>query len=154
MDEQTSLFGILYIIASRQDEEATARYAIFPYGSRKRRRFLHLYNTRNTFSSSMLTSYIVRRTLACRGVSPVFGSNCQPCHGQMSLLSSILPWPRGPPQCGHTLSVTQIVPFTFAMHTVLPFATNSCALPDAGRFDLTVTLTRIPLDCVSKRPSI
>lgn len=102
----------------------------------------------------MITLCIARRTFALRGVSPVFGSNCQPCHGHTSFPSSTRPWPSGPPQCGHTLSVAHNSPFTLAMHTLFPSAMNSFALPHAGKSDLTVTLTKTSSDCISSPPSI
>src|ERR1043166_4946182 len=102
-------------------------------------------NSTNTSSPSIITSYRVRRLEHLAGPSPVLGSKRHRCHGQTILPSSILPCPRGPPQCRQVLSVAYMLSSTFATHSILPDAMNSFTLPRSGNSDLTAILISIML---------
>jgi len=102
-------------------------------------------NSTNTSSPSIITLYRVRRLEHLAGPSPVLGSNRHRCHGQTILPSSILPCPRGPPQCRQALSVAYMLSSTFATHSILPDAMNSFTLPRSGNSDLTAILISVML---------
>src|SRR5882762_11507624 len=74
---------------------------------------------------------------------PVFGSHCQPCQGQTSLLPSIIPCPNGPPRCRQTLSMALIVPLTLATQITLSPQGNSFASPSAGSSDWVVSSVKL-----------
>src|SRR6266852_7579863 len=94
---------------------------------------------------STLTGYTATFALGLCAASPVFGSHCQPCHGQTSLLPSIIPCPSGPPRCRHTLSMAEIVPFTLATQMVLLPQGNSLASPSGGSSGWVVSLMKLDM---------
>src|SRR6266852_899322 len=97
----------------------------------------------STSPLSILSGYTATFALGLCAASPVFGSHCQPCHGQTSLLPSIIPCPRGPPRCRHTLSMALIVPLTLATQMTLSPQGNSFASPSAGSSDWVVSLVKL-----------
>jgi hypothetical protein len=89
-----------------------------------------------TSAPLIVSSYVGTFTPAFRVVSPVLGSNSQPCQGQRSLPFSSVPCPSGPPQCGHTLSMAYNSPSRFTTQTSLPSTKTSITLPHSGKSDL------------------
>lgn len=99
------------------------------------------YILTSTSSADNLTS---NTSTFARGewtATPVFTSKAQACHGQMSLPSSTMPCPSGPPRCGHTLSMAASCPFEFAMQITLPAQSASRASPGGGSSEAAITLT-------------
>src|SRR6266850_2552318 len=103
----------------------------------------------STSSPSTLIGYTATFAAGLCATSPVLGSYCQPCHGHITLPSSITPCPSGPPRCRHTLSMALSVPSQLATQMVLSPTTNSRASPSAGNSDFAAMRTRLAIEFVN-----
>src|SRR5580704_14193341 len=108
------------------------------------------YNSTITSSPFTLIGYTATLAPGLCTASPVFGSHCQPCHGQTSLFPSMTPCPSGPPRCRQTLSMAVIVPFTLATQITLSPQGNSLASPSDGSSDWVVSLVSIQHSALSR----
>jgi hypothetical protein len=86
----------------------------------------------NTFSPNTLSGYTSTFALGLCAEIPDLTSNAHACQGQITCPSSTVPWPSGPPRCGHSLPSAVNSPLTLATQKIVFPACISLTWPAIG----------------------